>query len=154
MNRTFGANKGIILGIILWGAILHAFFKVGLPGILNLELVHLIVQPLILLLVGTIWFGIRYRISDEQLKIMLGPFTVFRVNVFNIESVERSYNPLSSPAPSLRRINLRLRNRGFLLISPANEQEFIRTLSEMNPNIHNNVNAPTNRLIKLIHWLL
>ena len=155
MTRTFGANKSILLGILLWGVVLNAFYNFGLQGILNLEPVHLIVQPLILLLVGTIWFGIQYIVTNEQLKIKLGPFTTFTVEVKNIESISRSYNPLSSPAPSLRRINLRFRNGAFLLLSPANEQEFIRILSEINPSIRNNVkNGPSKGLIKLLNWIL
>lgn len=155
MNRTFKSNKGIILGIILWGAFLNAFYEMGLPGILNLEPIHLIIQPLILVLLGTIWFGIRYIISDEQLKIKIGPFTTYTVDIENVESISRSYNPLSSPAPSLRRINLKLRNRGFLLISPANELQFIDKLTEVNPVIQNKVkNELVNGLVKFFYWLL
>lgn len=155
MSKTFAANKSIILGIILWGVILNSFYKNGLSGILNLEPVHLIVQPLIILLVGTIWFGIRYVVIDEQLKIKLGPFTTFTVDVKNIESISRSYRITSSPAPSLRRIDLKLRNGVFLLLSPAQEQEFIQTLSEINPSIQNNVkNESTKGFMKLLNWLL
>ena len=155
MNRSFGTNKSIILGILLWGVVLNAFYKFGLPGIVNLKPVHLIAQPLILLLVGTIWFGIKYIITNEQLKIKLGRFTTFTVEVKNIESISRSYNPLSSPAPSLRRINLKFRNGAFLLLSPANEQEFIKILSEINPNIQNNIiDNQSEGLIKFLNWFL
>lgn len=155
MDRTFRTHKGVILGLIIWGSVLAAFYRVGLPGILNREPVHLITQSFIFLLVGTIWFGIRYRISNGKLKINLGPFTPWEVDIKNIKTISRSYNPLSSPAPSLRRINLKLRDGGFLLLSPRNEQLFIRTLTDLNPAISNNVpNDSSDSLTKFFHWLL
>ena len=140
MNKTFGTNKSILLGIVLWGIILTHFYRIGIPRILNLELIPMAIQLFIIALVGTIWFGIRYQISNAQLKIKLGPFTTYKVNPTDIESISRSYNPLSSPAPSLRRINLKLRYGGFVLLSPKQEKLFIGTLMELNPKINNNLN--------------
>jgi hypothetical protein len=56
-------------------------------------------------------------------------------NLSHIASVERSYNILSSPACSLKRLKIRGVNI-FVLISPAREQEFLDTLKKANPDIY------------------
>ena len=61
------------------------------------------------------------------------------VEIKNIKSVERSYNPLSSPAASLKRLRIDLRGKAkfpYMLISPVREQEFIEELKAVNPDIY------------------
>ncbi len=60
------------------------------------------------------------------------------LNIADILSVERSYNPLSAPAASLKRLCIHFpKNKKFpyLLISPVREQAFIKALKKVNPNI-------------------
>ena len=72
------------------------------------------------------------------------------INIMEIYSVKRSYNPLSSPASSLKRLKLSL-NKDFALISPAKEEKFINELSNRNPDIK--VFVPKkNELIRVWDW--
>lgn len=60
------------------------------------------------------------------------------VSISSITSIKRSYNPLSSPAASLKRLRLDLRRSEkfpFVLISPVRETVFIDELKAINPNI-------------------
>ena len=60
------------------------------------------------------------------------------VEIKNIISVERSYNPLSSPAASLKRLRIGIGGKArvsYMLISPVREQEFIEELKAVNPDI-------------------
>ena len=60
------------------------------------------------------------------------------MKITNIISVERSYNPLSSPAASLKRLSISLGGKAkfpYMLISPVREKEFIEELKILNPNI-------------------
>ena len=60
------------------------------------------------------------------------------VNIADILSVERSYNPVSAPAASLKRLRIDFSKRkkySYLLISPAREQAFIKALKKVNPNL-------------------
>jgi hypothetical protein len=55
-----------------------------------------------------------------------------------ITCVERSYNPISAPAASLKRLSID--GLGvYTLISPAREQKFLETLKAINHNIKINV---------------
>lgn len=61
------------------------------------------------------------------------------VNISDIISTERSYNPLSSPAASLKRLHIRFWNgakQPYMLISPVREKEFIEELIAVNPDIY------------------
>lgn len=155
MKKTFSANKSILVGIILLVIILPQFYQVVIPNIVNLDLIPLVIQLSKLSLVGFIWFGIRYEVSNEQLRIKLGPLNLYKLNIADIESFSRSYNPLSSPAPSLRRIKLKLRTGGTVLLSPKKEEIFFDTLAGLNPEIENNVkDDPSSTLSKLFLKLL
>ncbi|MDR0384874.1 MAG: PH domain-containing protein [Prevotellaceae bacterium] len=60
-----------------------------------------------------------------------------KIAVKDIVSVKRSYNPLSSPAASLKRLQICVRNQKFpyLLISPVREHEFLDMLKSINSAI-------------------
>jgi hypothetical protein len=66
--------------------------------------------------------------------------------------VERSYNPLSSPAASLKRLRIGLGGKAkfpYMLISPVKEQEFIEELKAVNPDIY--VRVPDKKGIWRVH---
>jgi len=92
----------------------------------------------ILMLVVFIFGGMRYVISDDKLYLKIWIITGGSVKISDIIAVERSYNILSSPAASLKRLQL-VFGKGAkfptALISPVREQEFIEELRMVNPNI-------------------
>lgn len=79
-------------------------------------------------------FAMRYEVGENFLIIKLGPINLNRIKLSDIQKVERSYNPLSSPASSLKRLLIKADGKE-VLISPANEREFARLLKARNPNI-------------------
>ena len=82
--------------------------------------------------------GFRYEITDEQLRVSTWGTCAWNYPLSKIESVKRSYIPLSAPAASLKRLSIK--GAGiFALISPVREQEFLETLKTLNPNIQINV---------------
>lgn len=93
----------------------------------------------VLLFAISIFFGIRYVISRNKLHIkMCWIIPFWSVSVADITSVKRSYNPLSSPAASLKRL-LVCSKQGDKLISPVREQEFCDVLIKINPDISINL---------------
>ncbi len=156
MRKYYRSNRSILIGLFLWGSLISSFTGLRINGSFNLEPNRLIIWSMIFLFIGTLWFGIGYAIKDNQLLIKLGPITVYRVNVMDIEAVSRSFIPLSSPAASLKRIYIKSRN-GNVLISPINELEFIETLQSINPKIHNRLQLECeSRSVfhRIFYWLL
>jgi hypothetical protein len=77
---------------------------------------------------------------------MLG-WTTGSVDIWDIVSIRRSYNPISSCAASLKRLEITFRGRSKkysgMLISPVREQEFFDTLKVIKPHIR--INAPVKK---------
>ena len=89
-----------------------------------------------LLFVIFILCGMRYIISGEKLYMKLWFIPCGSRDIKDIVSVKRSYNPLSSPAASLKRLSIHCKSSSiFLLISPVREAAFIESLKVINPKI-------------------
>ena len=89
-----------------------------------------------LLFVIFILCGMRYTISRERLYVKLWFIPYGSREIKDIVSVKRTYNPLSSPAASLKRLSIHCKSSlFFLLISPVREAAFIEELKAINPNI-------------------
>ena len=92
-----------------------------------------------LLFFALMFFGMRYIITENKLSTKVFWIIPFgSVNITDIISVERSYNLISSPAASLKRLHIHTKG-ALLLISPVREQEFFDTLMSINPDIRINV---------------
>jgi hypothetical protein len=86
--------------------------------------------------------GMRYIISGSKLSLKICFISGWSVDIADIRLVERSYNPLSSPAASLKRLHILIKGKTKLLhilISPVKEQMFIHELKALNPDIVVNV---------------
>ncbi len=78
-------------------------------------------------------YGTFYQFSGELLVIRCGPFR-FRVPLAELDSVEPTSNPLSSPACSLDRLLLRYGSRR-IMISPADKLGFLAELQIRCPRV-------------------
>ena len=83
-----------------------------------------------------LFFGISYVITEGKLLIKIFGATTVKAEISKIISIERSYNPLSSPAGSLKRLKISFNKWPYCLASPVREQEFLDALKEINPNIY------------------
>ncbi len=117
-----------------------------LPGLIPMIRSGNIFNPGFYTIVGVIIFitllfcGMRYIISGDKLCLkMCWTIPYGSVRITDIISTERSYNPLSSPASSLKGLCVRFKQGykwPFILISPVREQEFLDCLKKVNPNIY------------------
>lgn len=82
---------------------------------------------LFLLLVGSILLRTYYRVDAGMLTIVSGPLRR-SVAIDQITSVERTRNPLSSPALSLDRLRIRYGDNKSVMISPADRDSFLRAI--------------------------
>jgi len=98
--------------------------------------------------IGYIFTTTYYLISNEVLRIKSG----FMVNKFipidTIRAISETNNPVSSPANSLDRLEIKYSRKGTIMVSPKNETEFINQLIKINPKIKLTIN--TEELLKEI----
>lgn len=69
----------------------------------------------------------KYTMLSDHLLVQSG-LVKYRIPYSEIRKIEKSNNPLSSPALSLKRIKI-TREKGFLLVSPPDRDQFIQELS-------------------------
>lgn len=92
-----------------------------------------VVTGLILAMIGVgalmIWLllGTHYTVDRGYLRIVSGPFR-WTIPVAEITSVSETRSPLSSPALSLQRLQIRWGKRRRIMISPADRAGFLRAI--------------------------
>ncbi len=79
-----------------------------------------------------IWLGTRYTVTSSELIINSGPFR-WKVPLASIREVTPSRLALSSPALSLDRLLIRYGHGGFVLVSPADRQGFLKAIRAAGP---------------------
>jgi uncharacterized membrane protein YdbT with pleckstrin-like domain len=84
---------------------------------------------LIVALIGSLLMRTHYTVAGNTLRIASGPFS-WKVPLDQIESVEATRNPLSSPALSLDRLQIRYGNGRRVMVSPADRAGFLRAIDQ------------------------
>ena len=82
---------------------------------------------LFIALIASLLFRTYYQVDGNILRIVSGPFH-WNVPIDQINSVERTRNPLSSPALSLDRLRIRYAGEKSIMISPADRPRFMKAL--------------------------
>jgi membrane protein YdbS with pleckstrin-like domain len=118
------------LGLLIWGIL----FLATIPAIVQKATPALAIMIVVILFAGWIWFGTGYEILDDELRIRCGPFRQ-RIPLQEIREIKRTRSPLSSPACSLDRIEIKYGKSKRVMISPADKENFIKTIIQKSPQI-------------------
>lgn len=82
----------------------------------------------------------KYVIKDKVLIVEAGVLLNRKIPIQDIKSVTKTNNPLSSPALSLKRLEIKYGNNfDYILISPLRRDEFVKELLSINPDIYVNI---------------
>lgn len=118
------------------------FFLIGLLGtcmaVMVLSKAWLGLAILLLCALFILGFYVRtaYVVdSAGKLEVLCGLYYRQRIDIQKIKSIRKSGSPLSAPALSLDRLEIRYNERDFVLISPSRQEEFIQQLLAINPGI-------------------
>ncbi|MCR5077355.1 MAG: PH domain-containing protein [Prevotella sp.] len=120
-----------------WLIALLATVMAGIGGIMGIEAGWeslLIIIPLCLVLLASI-FPCHYTVVGKELYIKDGAFHHLIIPVSKIIHLSLTTDPLSAPALSLKRIEIRMNDGRRVLVSPKDREAFIRLLVRLNPNI-------------------
>lgn len=106
---------------LVWGAL--ELQQPGHVGLILILVAAICASPLALV------FPCRYTLADEHLEIKAGILVNEKVMYSDIESAEKSSDPTSAPALSLKRVAIRTPRKVFL-VSPKDRDEFIMRVGE------------------------
>jgi hypothetical protein len=126
----FPSKRDWWLGLLIWGLVLLG----AVPALLKPGRGQFIIMVAVILFVGWIWFWTGYEISDDELKIRCGPFRQ-RIPLQEIKEIKKTRSPLSAPACSLDRMEIKYGKSKRVMISPADKENFINTIVEKSPHI-------------------
>ena len=127
------------ISVLLLMFLLAVFVPCTIPMIKHMIMQGLYILGGSLVFIIFLFSGMRYVISDDKLYMKIWMIPGGSVKIAEIVSIERSYNPLSSPAASLKRLRIGLGGKSkfpYMLISPVREREFIEELKIINPDIY------------------
>ena len=134
-KKVFRSRIGVTFFLLVLPAFVWVFFY---PYNEN-RVLYIVVGGSMLFLVLLIT-GMRVVISGNKLFLRIWFISNTGVNIADINSVERSYNPIASHAASFKRLSIHFKTgRMFWLISPVREKEFIEALKAINSDIRINI---------------
>lgn len=79
-----------------------------------------------------------YQIDGKSVKIRCGLFFNVKVDIDTIRRISETNNPLSSPATSIDRLEIKYQKDkkiDTIMISPKDKAGFIKMITELNPAI-------------------
>jgi len=126
----------IIVFIVFFSPLILNLIKSGIN--LNLTLISLFLI-IIFGLITHMFLKTEYTIEENKLKIKCGFFTYKPIEINEIKEITKSSNIISSPAASFDRIEIKYGKFEEMIISPKDKFEFAKYLTNLNPNIKNNI---------------
>lgn len=81
------------------------------------------------------FFGIKYVIDGDVLKVYSFWGIHEDIPISSIKKIEKSRNPLSSPAASLDRLAVHYNKYDVVYISPRNQDDFLEEIGGINKDI-------------------
>ena len=128
------SQKDWWLSLIVWITMISAMgsgFFALIDQTLNIWDLIIIITLCVLLPLFILWMWLTtyYVVDENHLIIQFGPFKKV-IPLDTIKSVRKTTNPISSPALSLKRLEIVYGYYDSVLISPIHRDEFIEVLSE------------------------
>lgn len=128
-------NIPVKIGWEILAFVLFVLIFSNYKSILNLNWKPILFSVIIFGLVFGLSFSIKYRLDYENLYIKNSIFGTTKIKVNEITKIEKTWNIISSPAPSVfGRVEVYYSNKS-IVISPKNFDEFADDLLKINPNI-------------------
>lgn len=93
-----------------------------------------LIPPVII--IAYVFSTVKYTLNDGMLNVKAGFLVNQDIKIAEIRSVTKTFNPLSAPALSINRLEIKYgSNAAYALISSKNRQQFIADLLTVNPSI-------------------
>ncbi len=123
------------LGIETLAFVLLVLLASNYQAILEADLRYILITTGIFGIVLAICLSIKYSLDDDFLYIKNGLFGTTKIQISEIRKIEKTWNLIASPAPSVfGRVEIYYGNNS-IVISPKNFEAFKHELLKINPTI-------------------
>ncbi len=95
----------------------------------------LLIPVSLIVILAYLFYDTAYTIKGKELEIRFGFLYKQKIDITSIREIKETNNPLSSPAASLDRLDIRYGRSGSVLISPQRKEEFVNELLKIHPEI-------------------
>lgn len=95
----------------------------------------IVIDLTVILIFLNIIYGTAYIIEEDMLTIRSGIFINKTIDIHDIVEVNKTKDMQSSPALSLDRIRLKLKNKETVMISPKDRDGFINEICSINNKV-------------------
>lgn len=126
----FPSRRSMTLAVLSWLIVLSLFTQ----AVLDRRLEHVLIILIISLIILWLDSSTGYTVTSTHLLIKS---TIIRaeVRLETLQKVSHSNNPISAPALSIKRMEITTTDGRLILISPVEEEFFLRILKERSPNL-------------------
>ena len=131
MKQEFRSKIGLGLALpigIIWGGVTVLLIYQGIWWMAAFML-------LLLSWITHLFLTTKYILEGDTLYIQSGFLYKKKMNISEVQKIIESNNPLSSPAASLDRLEIRKTPWDYVLISPKQKEDFIQAMLDKNPSI-------------------
>ena len=132
MDTRYPSKVDLWLAAILVGTLGMTLFVAAI-GFTEGGWTALLPAAMVVLIFGGLVIPVEYVMEPQRLVVRAGLLR-YRIPYEKIQSAHLTRNPLSSPALSLDRINIRYGRFG-VMISPPDREEFLRDLAGRCPQL-------------------
>ena len=126
-------NSKVSVGIVLF--LIIVLGSTSILMIFKDECLGLLVNLTVVIFIALLFKTTYYIIDHNKLIIRAFVFINIKIDISEIISIKKTRNPISSPANSLDRLEIRYNTKDTVLISPLRKIEFIENLQKNNPKI-------------------
>ncbi|MGQ2982250.1 PH domain-containing protein [Flavobacterium sp.] len=129
--KTYRSKIDLWLFILIFGIL----GGIMIEGVIRKDWLVLAMILPVIGFIAYLMYSIRYIINNDVLEIRTWILGATKIPISGIKSVEKTNNPLSAPAMSLKRLEVLYGKYDFALISPQDRDTFISDLLEINLDI-------------------
>jgi hypothetical protein len=121
-----------LIASVIIVAVAHAWAAAVLINAADFNAIAIFIPIAIVGLGLPVWIlvGTHYTLSPASLEVCCGPFR-YQVPIDRIKEIRPSRSMLSSPAPSLDRLEIIYGNNESVLISPLHREKFLAELESL-----------------------
>lgn len=130
--KIYKSKIGYLILLIFIFFIGFTIFSMALKGFVW---TIFLVNSFVLIFLFNSTFNTKYIINKKILSIKGGLLYKMKIDISSIKKIEESRSLLSSPAPSLDRLEILYNKYDSILISPKEKEDFINEILKINPDV-------------------